>query len=510
MFGLGSSSEKRIILINYEGLTVYGLDNDCLMKLAMFVDDDAGHDKFRTYIIDESLTKTSLVIDSPAEDFIVEKLIHVSPLDKKSFLARKLEQHFRNVEYRSAKVLGREKTGRRDDRILFSAITQTRNIDNWIRVLLEEQVSIRSITSPAFAISKVARELGLESSEEYILVNWQRNGIRQSLISNNKLMFSRLTPLPLSPEADLAKAILDATLQSVEYLERIGLLQTGNALDLHVVSPILEEDAFVDQPGSADFGAVFHHNSIDLMPIKKYGGAESEITAILLCLDWGVRNGDFGNIYASEGTMRFTKLRMQRNFIAIGCLLALFIGGIVSAPVLTETLQSQSSYRSITAAILPIQQQYDELTAQFPATPIPSEAMALVVNNYDLIGNQNHYPAELLSEVSQIVAQHPTITLSSIVWKLVADEQFLEINDAILANSAAIELELAGGQMGVSGYEDSDSRLRAFMGSLSNIEGATVTATRLPIETGPNASVTAVVGGEQFDSDFSLSVKVEG
>lgn len=509
MLGLGSSSDKRIILINFEGLTVYGLDNDRLMKLAMFIDDDVGHEKFRTYIIDESLKKISLVIDSPAEDFIVEKVIHVSPFDRKSFLARKLEQHFRNVEFRSAKVLGRGKTGRRDDRVLFSAITQTRNIDNWVRVLLQEQVSIKSITTPAFAICKVARELGLESSEAFVLVNWQRNGIRQSLISNNKLMFSRLTPLPLDPEADLAKAILDATLQTVEYLERIGLLQTGIALGLHVVSPILEEDAFVDQPGSADFGAVFHHNSIDLMPIEKYGGPQGEITAILLCLNWGVRNGDFGNIYASEDAMRFTKLRMQRNFIAIGCLLALFMGGIVSAPVLTDTLQSQSSYRSITAAIQPIQQQYDELTAQFPATPIPSEAMALVVNNYDLIGNQNHYPVELLGKISQVVAQHPTINLSSIVWRLTADEQFLEINDAILANSATIELQLVGAQVGVSGYEDSDSRLRAFMASLSNVEGATVTAIRLPVETGPNASVTAVVGGEQFDSEFSLSVRVE-
>jgi hypothetical protein len=509
MLGLGSSSEKRIILINFEGLTVYGLDNGRLMRLGIFIDDDVGHDKFRTFIIDESLRQVSLIIDSPAEDFIVEKVVHVSPYDRKSFLARKLEQHFRNVEFRSAKVLGREKTGRRDDRVLFSAITQTRNIDNWVRVLLQEQVSIKGITSPAFAICKVARELGLETSEEFVLVNWQRNGIRQSLISDNKLMFSRLTPLPLDPEADLAKAILDAALQSVEYLERIGLLETGNAPDLHVVTPILEEDAFVDQPGSGDFGTVFHHNSIDLMPIEKYGGPQNEITAIVLCLDWGVRNGDFGNIYASQSAMRFTKLRMQRKLIALGCLLALIFGGIVSAPVLTDTLQSQSSYRAITADMQPIQQQYDDLTAQFPATPIPSEAMALVVNNYDLIGNQNHYPVELLSEISQVVAQHPTIDLSSIVWKLIADEQFLEIDDAILANSTTIELELYGAQLGSGGYESSDSRLRAFMDSLSNIEGATVTAIRLPVETGPNASVTAVVGGEQFDSEFSLSVRIE-
>ena len=245
------------------------------------------------------------------------------------------------------------------------------------------------------------------------------------------------------------------------------------------------------------------------MPIEKYGGPQSEITAILLCLDWGVRNGDFENIYGSQGTMRFTRLRLQRNFIALGCLLVLLIGGMLSAPVLVDTLQSQSSFRATTLDMQPVQDQYDELTAQFPETPIPSAAMELVVNNYDVISNQNYSPSELLGEISQVVAQHPTISLTSVVWRLAADAEFLDINDAVLANSAALELELYGAQLGSSGYENSDLRLRAFMDSLSNIAGASVTPIRLPVESGPNASVTTVVGGAEFDSEFSLRVRIE-
>lgn len=509
MFGFRSSADKRMILINFEGLAVYGLDNGRLMKMATFIDDDVGRDKFRDYIFDESLSHVTLMVDSPAEDFIVEKVVHVSAYDRASFLTRKLDQHFRNVEYRSAKVLGREPTGRRDDRVLFSAITQTRNIDNWIRILLEEQVSIKSITSPAFAICKVARELGLETSKEILLVNWQRNGIRQSLISNHKLWFSRLTPLPTDPEADLAQAMLDATLQSREYLERIGLLKHENAPDVHVVSPVLEDDAFVDQPGSEDFGAVYHHNSIDLMPIDRYGGPQSEITAILLCLDWGVRHDGFGNIYASPESRRFTKLRMQRNLIAAGCLLVLIIGGMISAPVLSDAIRSRSNYQAMTQDMLPVQEQYDELTAQFPETPIPSEAMALVVNSYDMIDGQNHVPFQLLSAVSQVVAQHSTISLTSLIWKLEGGEQYADINDAILANSAMIEIELYGSLVGTSSYENADQRLNDFIASLSDIESANVTPISLPIESRPDSAVNALVGDEVIDSEFAISVRIE-
>jgi len=509
MFGLGSNSDKRIILINFEGLTVYGLDNDRLMKLAVFIDDDVGHDKFRTYIIDESLIKISMVIDSPAEDFIIEKVVHVSPYERKSFLNRKLEQHFRNVEFRSAKVLGRDESGRRDDRVLFSAITQTRSIDNWIRVMLEEEVSIKSITSPAFAICKVARELGLDTRNDMLLVNWQRNGIRQSLISNHKLMFSRLTPLPIDAGADLPKAILEATLQSKDYLERIDLLKTDQAPELHVVSPVLEDDAFENQPNAADFGGIVHHNSIDLMPIEKYGGPQNEITAILLCLDWGVRNGAFGNIYASPASMRFTKLRLQRNLVALACLVVLSVAGLITSPVLDEALQSRANFQSITQGMLPIQQQYDDLTAQFPATPIPSEALALVVNTYDMIDSQNHHPNELLSAVSDVIAQHPTISLTSLVWNLKGDEQYFELNSAILADNAVVELELYGEQVGTSSYENSDMRLRDFMDALSGIQGASVIPISLPIESGPEAAVSAIVGDEVVNSSFALSVRIE-
>lgn len=510
MFGMRPVESKRMILVNFEGLAVYGLDNARLMKLATFADDEYGHEDFREYVIDESLKSISLVVDSPAEDFIVEKVVHVGAYDRKSFLNRKLDQHFRNTEYRSAKVLGREKSGRRDDRVLFSAITQTRNIDNWVQILLEEQVSIKSITSPAFAICRVAKELGLETGKEILLVNWQRNGIRQSLIANDKLMFSRLTPLPTDPDADIAEAILEATLQSREYLERIGLLKPSQPPELHAVTPFLEDDAFEDKPGKADFADVFHYNSIDLMPINKYGGPQSEITAILLCLNWGVQNGGFGNIYASPATMRFAYLRKQRNYIALSCALVLILGSIVSAPVLNEAIQSRNYYQALTLNMLPVQAQYDELTAQFPETPIPSEAMALVVNTYDLIQSQNHPPAELLSAVSQVMQEHSTISLTSIVWKLSADEQYFDINDAILANNAVVELELYGQQGGTSSYENADLRLREFIDSLSRIEGASVRTISLPIESAPNTSVSAIVGDQVLSSEFALSVRIDG
>ena len=105
--------------------------------------------------------------------------------------------------------------------------------------------------------------------------------------------------------------------------------------------------------------------------------------------------------------------------------------------------------------------------------------------------------------------QHSSISLSSIVWRLDADEQYLDMNDAILANNAVIELELYGEQVGTTSYENADLRLREFIESLSRIEGARVTPLSLPIESGPNTAVSALVSDQLLNSEFALSVRIE-
>ncbi|PCJ26400.1 MAG: hypothetical protein COA96_05200 [SAR86 cluster bacterium] len=509
MFGFFKSSERRIILINFEGLAIYGLDNSRLMKLATFSEDEFGHEEFQHYLAENKPSAVTVVVDSPAEDFIVEKVAHVNSFDRKSFLERKMDQHFRNIEYCSAKVLGREESGRRDDRVLFSALTQSQNIDGWVSLLLEQEISIKSITSPAFAICKVAKELGLVTSDEILLVNWQRNGIRQSLIANDKLIFSRLTPLPSGHDSDLVGVIMTASLQSKEYLDRIGLLKNAQQLDLHVVTPVLEDHAFDDNADTSQFGRVEHHNSIDLMPIDQYGGPQNEITAILLCLDWGVRTGKFGNIYASPAALRFKELKQARNLIVLSCVLFMVLSGVLSAPALNDALERRNNYFGLSQSLLPVRDQYDALRAQFPETPIPSEAMELAVSNYELIRGQMQQPTDLLAAISRAIQGYSAITLTSVTWELVSDQVDSSLTDALLTDSTSVNIELNGSQVGSSSFENSDTELKSFINSLNLIEGATVTPIKLPIESGANASLNTIVGDEILDLEFSLNVRFD-
>lgn len=509
MLGLLKSADKRIILINFQGLSIYSLHRNLLVHVAKFSDEDAGYENFRHYLADNPRSPVTLLVDSVAEDFIVATVSHVGPFDRKSFLSRKAELHFRGTEYQSAKVIAREASGRRDDKVLFSAITKNQAVDPWVRVLLQQEIPIKSITTPAYALCKIADEFSLITDDTVLLVNWEESGIRQTLIVDGKMMFSRLTPLPNDRDANLAAAIIESCNQSKEYLERIGLLDYGKSIDVHIISPQLDDDAFSGYADNPNFRVVMHHNSIDLMQIDRFSGPQASITAILLCLDWGVRTGELINIYASSAMTRFFQLIQARKYMATFSLALLLLGALVSAPLTIDGLNRRARVTQLAQDLVPIQAQYDALRAQFPETPIPSEAMELVVRTHDLIRMQVRSPTDIITAVSVVITQHPSIELSRLDWSLTAAVSNQSLTAGILNNQTVVNLELYGRVLDSNSIQDSDIQLRQLIDSLNQIGNVSVSPISMPVESGPFSEVNTVIDDEVLNVDFALNVRLD-
>lgn len=502
-------SHKRIILINADGLSVFKLERERLVQVGKFSDDAEGYENFSNYLLDSPRAPVTLLIDSVAEDFIVESVAHVGFFDRTSFLKRKVDQHFRGSEYRSVSILGREDGGRKDDRVLFSALTKNQIIDPWVRVLLAEEIPIKSITTPAFALCKIAGEYDLLTSNTVLLVNWEESGIRQTFVVDGKMMFSRLTPLPHDPDADLPNYIIESCNQSREYLERIGLLTFDQSLDVHVITPHLDDQVFSELRGNRNFRKIEHHNSIDMMQIDRFSGPQKFITAVLLSLDWGVRTGELRNQYAPSAAMRFFHLTQVRRIVGFACIALLMFSGLISTPLLLDAVERANRIGSLSGEIIPVQSQYDSLVAQFPETPIPADSMELAVVHYDLIRSQIRSPVTLLGDISQVIARFPAIQLSAIDWQLTPNSDALSYTQGLLDNATQVSVNIYGTLVGSSSIQNSDRQLRLFMNTLGQIDGATVTPIELPIETGPEGEVAAILDDQAVNSEFALTVRLD-
>lgn len=499
---------RKIYLINFEGMHVYTLQDKMLFRAAMFQDSESGHRDFRKFLAEQKISPVTLVVDSAAEDFIVEKVAHLGPIDRAALLERRLDHHFRGHEYRSANILSRDAVGRRDDRVLFSAITKEQMIDPWIKILLQEEYPIKTITSPAFAICKLAGVLGMDTEKQTLLVNWQRSGIRQSYIVGEKLMFSRLTPLPIDPDANLAKVIVDACSQSKDYLERIGLIKFNDILDVRVITPMLEDNAFLNVPGVRNFTSITHHNSIDLMPIDRYSGPQENISALLLSLDWGVREGDFGNIYASHSVRRFLRLYKARSIITATGAAAILTSALLTWPTFLDGVNRRENSAMLSEAFLPLQANYDEQTAAFPETPIPSVAMELAVRTYNTILRQMHNPTDIFGPISQILERFPAIELSALDWMMLPTNPDLTFAETIIADDSEIAVELSGFLVGSNSFQESENLLREFIAALNQIPGISASALRMPVESGPYSALNTRINSEVLEAQFTVRLVI--
>jgi hypothetical protein len=319
-------------------------------------------------------------------------------------------------------------------------------------------------------------------------------------------MFSRLTPLPEGSEADLADTIIEACNQSNDYLERIGLIGFDESMDVHVITPILPDDIFADIPANKNFKRIEHHNSIDMMDPARFGGPESSITAVMLCLDWAIRGHELSNLYASRSVTRFQELFAARRVIYTLSVVFLIAGIANATPIALNALNRRDNIERLSSQLQPIQAQYDALTAQFPETPIPSEAMELAVGTFELIDRQAETPFALLATLSQVLDQYPTVRLRSLVWHLRDPESTLSVTQMLLDNQAQLTIDVTGALQSNSSIGDSDRQLRSFINALDNVEGLRVTPLSMPVENTPDSGVSTVIDDREVNVDFAIRI----
>jgi len=219
---------SRVLLLGPAELTVYRLQRGHITEAFAFSDDPSGHAGFARYLADAPALSTGLLIDRPDEQFRIETLPHVWS-DRAALLARHGERLFTETPYRCARVLGRERHGRRDDRVLFSALVRPEALAPWLRALEAEPLA--AITSAAFLD---ARLLGkAERAGTVLLASLHEGGLRQTLLVDGELRLSRLVALPEVPDDAAVAAEIAKTRQYVQRADGAG----GSPLRVHLLAP---------------------------------------------------------------------------------------------------------------------------------------------------------------------------------------------------------------------------------------------------------------------------------
>ncbi len=236
---------KRILLLDGPLLTAHYWHAGHITAEGEFGHDAVGLEAFAAYLKKHRASIFYLLADTVEEGFQLEDLPYVQGGDRKALLQRRLGQYYYNTPLSTAISLGRATTGRRDEKILFAALTRIETFTPWLDALRAAEANLAGVYSVPLVLSGSISQT-LSGTEPTLFVSLSSGGVRQSFFDQGKLHFSRLSALATKSLEEIARSSANDSAKIYQYLLAQRQIPRGSPLRTIVMAhagqmPVMEE-----------------------------------------------------------------------------------------------------------------------------------------------------------------------------------------------------------------------------------------------------------------------------
>ncbi|WP_435628432.1 hypothetical protein [Candidatus Ferrigenium straubiae] len=448
--------------------------------------------------LQEAKHPTYLLVDLIEEDFRQETVPHMIGRSRSALLERKFEQFYRSTPFREATLLQRQKTGRRDDDMLFSALTNPALIKPWLDIMLAQQIPLAGIYSVPQISSPLVKD---HPSNHLLLISWEKSaGLRQTYFINHRLQISRLTPLRSG--MTFQNAVVEELTRTYQYLKSLSLLPPGQTLDVRLLGhgrDLLELQ--LELPRSADM----HYDFADLADIASqhridYRFDDSDATQVFLHqLAVQPPQAHYAN---ATHTHYFTlwQLRHVLNLASATLLFGMLLWGTANLWQSRRDAVEAASLRTAAQRTLEVAQ---NITHTFPSTYAPAADMKAGVSIMRVLNRYDSTPDHILLPVSAALDRHPQVQLDELSWRMDAAEP---VAPNTLADVPAQVITLKGHLTGFAAdYRAALNYLEHFQRDLA-AQGYQVTMLARPLDVSPGGSIADQRETSANALNFSLKI----
>jgi len=519
-----AQSRARVLLIEAGRVTLLRWQRNSLRLFAQYRPEPADFQKFENLLHVESRVPFIIVLDCIEEDFRLENVAHVTGADRKAMLERKLSFAFRSTPFKTARVVGREKDGRKDDRVLMTALTKTELIDPWLSRILKEKLPVQSVTSAAYMMELLAATTGLKSKPHLLLTNIEAgSGMRQTYLQKGRVIFSRLTPIGDRPDVDLSTMLLEQSVQTRKYLERIKQLPYDTRLCVHALPA---DGLSLEMPVAlAESQLEFSSQTASSMVSSSTLALESmPAGAIAASLVQALRGKGLRNVYAIPAMRRFHLIKRIAGYLYVCSGAVLIAAVLMVAPTMVDTFSLWEREAQTVAQTQPLMLQYEALRSSFPETPISSSTMELVVSSFDVMREQTNNPADLLQWLGNGLLQYPDLQLRTFEWELQGllpteeevamgliepDNEVERFQDRLVRGRTELVVTVSGEVRGAQSFREAREEVLSLIANLEERPGLRVNALEMPIDVRADSAVTTTVGDGSVTEEFILEIRQE-
>lgn len=220
---------KRIFLADGSTLTAHHWHAGRLKVEAEFSNEPAGLEALANYLKKRRSSLFYLLADVAEEGFQLEDLPFVQGGDRNALLKRRLSQYFYNTPLSLAISLGRAKEGRRDEKILFAALTRAEAFAPWLDTLREAEAILAGVYSVPLVLGQFGPQL-VGADSPALLLTLTRGGVRQTFFDQGKLHFSRLSQLATRSVDEIGRVCANDSAKIFQYLVAQRQIPRGSPL----------------------------------------------------------------------------------------------------------------------------------------------------------------------------------------------------------------------------------------------------------------------------------------
>lgn len=396
-------------------MAVYHWERGQLLEPLWFAADEDGLTEFSLYLNHSPRDPVYLLVDVVEEEFREETIPHVMGGDRRSLLRTRINRLFRDPTYSFAKVQGRESEGRRDDRVLFTALIRPDLLSPWISQIAKHKVPLAGIYSLPILSELLVKQIPIESNHALLVTMQSTGGLRQTFFRDKSLRLSRLAIVPHGQTGGRGSYVLGEVEKIRRYLNSLRQLPQDDPLDVYILgNHELLDDITRQSPDSL----TTRHHLFELDEVAERIGIRGDYGSDYAdqIFAYVLARRRPANHYASQTQTRHNAMHLTRValnvasiFLLVGCVFlsgTKFIEGVIAARLKVTLQQQIDFYRERTRIAM----------ADLPPTPAKPEDMRAAVESAGALREYKTSPLRMLATLSQGLADFPVLQLDRIYW----------------------------------------------------------------------------------------------